>query len=67
MTDHGFRALTSTGLNEFGWGPDVIERQLSHVERSRVRTAYNRASYLTDRRKTMQAWADYLEKLRHET
>jgi integrase len=64
MTGHGFRALASTRLNELGWAPDVIERQLAHVERNRVRAAYNRASYVPERRKMMQAWADYLDGLR---
>jgi integrase len=67
MTGHGFRALASTRLNELGWAPDVIERQLAHVERNRVRAAYNRASYLAERRKMMQAWADYLGALREKT
>ena len=60
MTGHGFRALASTRLNEMGWAPDVIERQLAHAERNKVRAAYNRAQYLSERRKMMQAWADYL-------
>jgi integrase len=64
MTGHGFRALASTRLNELGWAPDVIERQLAHAERNKVRAAYNRAQYLTERRKMMQAWADYLDGLR---
>jgi integrase len=64
MTAHGFRAMASTRLNEMGWSPDVIERQLAHAERNKVRAAYNRAQYLTDRRKMMQAWADYLDQLR---
>lgn len=64
MTGHGFRALASTRLNEMGWAPDVIERQLAHAERNKVRAAYNRAQYLPDRRKMMQAWADYLDSLR---
>ncbi len=59
-TGHGFRALASTTLNEQGWPPDVIERQLAHAERNKVRAAYNRAQYLPERRKMMQAWADYL-------
>lgn len=63
MTGHGFRALASTRLNEMGWAPDVIERQLAHVERNRVRSVYNRAQYLGERRKMMQAWADYLDGL----
>ncbi|WP_229792268.1 site-specific integrase [Cognatilysobacter bugurensis] len=45
MTGHGFRAMASTRLNEMGWQPDVIERQLAHAERNKVRAAYNRASY----------------------
>ena len=64
MTGHGFRALASTRLNEMGWPPDVIERQLAHAERDKVRAVYNRAQYLTERRKMMQAWADYLAALR---
>jgi integrase len=64
MTAHGFRAMASTRLNELGWATDAIERQLAHVERNRVRAAYNRAQYLPERRKMMQAWADYLDQLR---
>jgi len=65
MTAHGFRAMASTRLNELGWSPDVIERQLAHAERSKVRAAYNRASYMDERRRMMQAWADYLDGLRN--
>jgi integrase len=64
MTGHGFRAMASTRLNEMGWTPDVIERQLAHAERNKVRAAYNRASYLDERRKMMATWADYLDTLR---
>ena len=64
MTAHGFRALASTRLNELGFPPDVIERQLAHVERDKVRAAYNRAAYLEERRRMMQAWSDYLDALR---
>ncbi len=63
MTGHGFRSLASTRLNEMGWNRDAIERQLAHVEDSKVRAAYNHAEYLTERRQMMQAWADYLEAL----
>lgn len=64
MTGHGFRAMASTRLNEMGWAPDVIERQLAHAERNKVRAAYNRAQYMAERKKMMQAWADYLDALR---
>ena len=63
MTAHGFRGMASTRLNEMGWPPDVIERQLAHVEQNSVRAAYNHAEYLQERRKMMQAWADYLDEL----
>jgi integrase len=64
MTAHGFRAMASTRLNELGYPPDVIERQLAHVERNKVRAAYNHASYLPQRREMMQFWADYLDNLK---
>ena len=64
MTAHGFRTIASTHLNELGWSPDVIELQLAHVERNKVRAAYNRAERLAERRQMMQAWADYLDRLR---
>lgn len=56
MTGHGFRSMASTLLNEQGFPPDVIELQLAHAERNKVRAAYNKAQRLTDRRKMMQAW-----------
>lgn len=64
MTAHGFRTSASTLLNEQGWSPDAIERQLAHAPRDAVRAAYNRAQYLDERRRMMQAWADYLDNLR---
>jgi integrase len=64
MTGHGFRAMASTLLNEQGWNPDLIELQLAHQERNKVRAAYNRAQRLDERRKMMQAWADYLDGLK---
>ena len=67
MTGHGFRALAATRLNEMGWAPDVIERQLAHAERNKVRAAYNRAAYIAERTKMMQAWADYLDGLRNDS
>jgi integrase len=63
MTGHGFRAVASTILNEIGFNPDIIERQLAHCERNEVRGAYNRAEYLAERKRMMQHWADYLDKL----
>ena len=64
MTGHGFRSMASTLLNEQGWHPDAIERQLAHSERKEIRAAYNYAKHLPERRKMMQAWADYLDGLK---
>jgi integrase len=55
---HGFRATASTILNELGYRPDVIERQLAHAERNKVRASYNQAEYLEERKAMMQQWAD---------
>lgn len=60
-TAHGFRALFSTVANERGWNPDVIERQLAHKEQNEIRAAYHRSTYLADRERLMQWWADYLD------
>ena len=58
---HDFRATASTHLYEMGrWRAEVIELQLAHVERNRVRAAYNHAQYLEERRALMVAWADWL-------
>ncbi len=64
MTGHGFRSMASTLLHEQGWNHQVIERQLAHAERNAVSAAYNFAEHLPERRKMMQAWADYLEGLK---
>ena len=58
---HGFRATASTLLNEMSYRPDVIERQLAHRERNRVRASYNHAAYMPERRAMMQEWADLLD------
>lgn len=63
MTGHGFRSMASTLLNEQNWNSDAIERQLAHAERNSIRAAYNYAEHLPERKKMMQAWADYLGEL----
>jgi integrase len=64
MTSHGFRSMASTLLHEQGWNHQAIERQLAHAERNEVSAAYNYAEHLPERRRMMQAWADYLDGLR---
>ena len=63
-TVHGLRATMSTLLNEKGHNPDVIEHLLSHNDSNKVRAAYNRAEYLSERRITLQWLADHLDSLK---
>lgn len=60
-TGHDFRATASTQLHEMGYRPEVIERQLAHVEGNKTKAAYNHAEYLPERREMMQAWADWID------
>lgn len=65
MSGHGFRAMARTILDEvMGFRPDLIEHQLAHAVRDPLGRAYNRTAHLGERRKMMQAWADYLDKLK---
>ncbi len=65
MCGHGFRASARTILDEqLGFRPEVIEHQLAHKVKDPLGRAYNRTSFLEDRSKMMQVWADYLDKLR---
>ena len=65
MTGHGFRAMARTVLDEvLHVRPDYIEHQLAHAVRDPNGRAYNRTAHLPERRKMMQDWADYLDRLR---
>ncbi|HYE37517.1 tyrosine-type recombinase/integrase [Methylocaldum sp.] len=65
MSVHGFRAMARTVLDEvLGFRPDFIEHQLAHAVRDPNGRAYNRTAHLVERRKMMQAWADYLDGLK---
>ena len=63
MVGHGFRHMASTMLREMGWSREAVEAQLSHAIGG-TEGVYNMARYIPERRKMMQAWADYLENLR---
>jgi len=65
ITGHGFRAMARTILDEvLGFRPDFIEHQLAHAVRDPLGRAYNRTAHLPERRKMMQAWADYLDAIK---
>lgn len=61
FSPHGLRATASTWLNNRGIRADVIERQLAHAERNRIRAAYNHADYMPERIAMMQMWADFID------
>jgi integrase len=61
---HGFRATASSLLNEANFRHDVIERQLAHKDRNKVRATYNQAEYAHERRDMLQWWADYIDSLK---
>ena len=65
MTSHGFRHMASTLLNEMGYDPDVIELQLAHINKDRIRATYNKAQLMDKRISMMQEWADYLDNLKN--
>ena len=61
FSPHATRTTGSTHLNEMGYSPDWIERQLAHEEPNAVRRTYNHADYLSNRREMMQHWANLLD------
>ena len=63
----GFVLSRTRFSTKLGFPPDIIELQLAHKERNKVRAAYNRAQRLDERRKMMQLWADHLDSLRTGT
>lgn len=60
---HGFRHTAATMLAEMGWNTEAIDRQLAHKEAG-VKGVYQKAQYLEERRKMMQAWSDHVDTLR---
>jgi integrase len=65
---HGFRGMLRTVARErLGIDPDVLEAQLAHAKRGDVQKAYDRTTFNDERRKAMQAWADYLDQLRDDS
>lgn len=65
FTGHGFRAMARTILDEqLNFPVAHIEAQLAHAVKDANGRAYNRTTFLDDRRKMMQVWADYLDSLR---
>ena len=66
MVGHGLRSVVSTGLNELGYHPHIVEVQIGHKRKDQVEAAYNKAEYFDERRKMMQTWADYLDDIKRK-
>lgn len=64
QTAHGFRHTASTILNERGFNSDYIEKQLAHEQANKIRGTYNKAEYLAERIKMMQAWSDHIDSIK---
>lgn len=64
MTGHGFRSLAASTLEEMGYRREVIDRQLAHKQANKIQAAYFRADFIRERKKMMQDWANYIDKLR---
>lgn len=64
MTGHGFRALAMSSIKqELGYRHEVVDRQLAHVPKSKIDRAYDRAKFLEERKKMMQDWANYIDRI----
>lgn len=63
ISGHGFRATAATMLREQGFADHLVELQLAHTDRNKVRASYNHAKYIDERREMIQAWADYIDTL----
>lgn len=66
VVPHGFRHTASTILNEHRHAHDVIERQLAHIDKNKVRGTYNHAEYLDERKWMMQWYSDHLDDLKKQ-
>ncbi|WP_336716904.1 integrase domain-containing protein [Pantoea ananatis] len=62
LVAHGLRSIASTAMNEYGFKADVIEAALAHSDKNEVRRAYNRTTYLTQRKELMSWWGTFVSK-----
>ncbi len=62
LVAHGLRSIASTAMNEEGFSPDIIEAALAHSDKNEVRRAYNRSTYLEQRKDLMSWWGLFVYK-----
>lgn len=58
FSPHGVRSTFSTYFNDANADKEVIELILAHKDRDKIRSAYNHAKKLEQRRALLQEWAD---------
>ncbi len=63
LVAHGLRSIASTAMNEAGFNADVIEAALAHSDKNEVRKAYNRSTYLEQRKELMSWWGSRVNKI----
>ena len=64
VTGHGFRALAMTTIMEkLGYRHEVVDLQLAHSKKDKIQAAYDRTKFLSERRKMMQNYADYIDQI----
>lgn len=63
LVTHGLRSIASTAINEANFNPDVIETSLAHIEKNSFRKAYNRATYLSQRKELMEWWSEIIRSI----
>lgn len=61
LVAHGLRSIASTALNEAEFNSDIIESALAHYDKNEVRRAYNRSTYLNQRRTIMEWWGNFVQ------
>lgn len=65
IVPHGFRAMFSTIAYENKFRGEVIEALLAHTDTNKVRSSYNRADYIEEKRGLVEWYGKYLEDLKN--
>jgi integrase len=63
ISGHGFRHVAASLLRELGYRDDLVEEALGH-KKPGIAGVYGHAKYIEERREMMQAWADFLDRLK---
>ncbi|HAT30053.1 MAG TPA: hypothetical protein DCW29_04140 [Janthinobacterium sp.] len=65
---HGFRSLAKGVIKaKLGNRHEIINRQLAHGSDDEYGEAYDHEQFLDERKKMMQAYADYIDAVQRDT